>query len=155
MIAMTRDQAIAYIKQQTPAAFLKPAKKHGWVCPVCGNGTGKDGDGIVRNPRDGRYTCFKCGDVGGDILDLIGFTFGLKDFNEQLAKACEIYGVTIDRSAARTPTSTVTTVTTTGAGADSKQPEATIQTSDDKDKADKAAVEAYLTKCHAAVGQTP
>lgn len=154
MIAMTRDQAIAYIKQQTPAAFLKPAKKHGWVCPVCGNGTGKDGDGIVRNPRDGRYTCFKCGDVGGDILDLIGFTFGLKDFNEQLAKACEIYGVTIDRSAARTPTSTVTTVTTTGAGADSKQPEATIQTSDDKDKADKAAVEAYLAKCHAAVGQT-
>lgn len=149
MTAMTRDQAIAYIKQQTPDAFLQKARKHGWVCPVCGNGTGNDGDGIVQNPHDRRYKCFRCGDVGGDILDLIGFAFGLKDFNEQLAKACEIYGVTIDRSAAQSPAPAPAVVESKQLGSGSEE-----TTSQAADEADKATVEAYLAKCHAAVGQT-
>lgn len=90
---MTRDSAIKYIKQQSPEAFLLKAKKRGFVCPKCGNGTGSDGDGIVRNPKDGRYHCFKCGEVGGDIFDLIGAAFGLSDFSSQLKKAADIYGV--------------------------------------------------------------
>lgn len=94
---MTRENAVAYLKQQSPEAFLLKAKKRGYVCPKCGNGTGSSGDGIVKNPKDGRYHCFKCGEVGGDIFDLIGVTFGLSDFNSQFEKAAGIYGVTVDR----------------------------------------------------------
>ena len=95
---MTRERAMEYLKQQSPEAFLLKAKKRGFVCPVCGNGTGADGDGIVRNPRDGRYHCFKCGEVGGDIFDLIGAAFGLSDFSSQFDKAAELYGVAVERS---------------------------------------------------------
>lgn len=94
---MTRENAMEYIKQQSPAAFLSKAKKRGFVCPKCGNGTGSDGDGIVRNPRDGRYHCFKCGDVGGDIFDLIGAAFDIPDFSSRFKKAAEIYNVSVDK----------------------------------------------------------
>lgn len=93
---MTREQAAEYIKQQSPEAFLTKARKRGYVCPLCGNGSGADGDGIVKNPRDGRYYCFKCGKVRGDIFDLIGAAFGLTEFNARFDKAAELYGVTVD-----------------------------------------------------------
>lgn len=97
---MTRENAMEYIKQQSPEVFLLKAKKRGFVCPKCGNGTGSDGDGIVKNPHDGRYHCFKCGEVGGDIFDLIGAAFDLPDFNSRFDKAKEIYNVSVDKSGA-------------------------------------------------------
>lgn len=42
-----------------------------YVCPVCGNGSGKDGTGITEDPqRPGHYHCFKC-DFDGDIFDVL------------------------------------------------------------------------------------
>lgn len=59
------------------AEYLRPAKKRvngqpSYVCPLCGNGTGADGDGMVINPHaKNMHTlkCFKCG-FTGDIFDL-------------------------------------------------------------------------------------
>ncbi len=92
---MERTQAVEAINEMQPT-FLPKARKRGWICPSCGNGSGRDGDGIVRNPKTGKYKCFKCG-AGGDILDLIEITFGLSDFNTVLNKGADIYGITIDR----------------------------------------------------------
>ena len=90
---MQRDEAIRKIRSQSPDAFLEKARKRGWLCPACGNGAGRDGDGIVLNKKTtGSYKCFRCG-LSGDIFDLIGVKFGLSGFNERLAKACEIYGI--------------------------------------------------------------
>ena len=87
---MERKAAVEYINRQAPDAFLERAKRRGFVCPACGNGTGRDGDGIVRNPKTGKYKCFKCG-VGGDILDLIGIAFDMEnEFNACLKKGAEI-----------------------------------------------------------------
>ena len=94
---MTRENAMEYIKQQSPGAFLSKARKRGFVCPKCGNGTGSSGDGIVKNPKDGRYHCFKCGEVAGDIFDLIGAAFDIPDFSSQFNKAAEIYNVSVDK----------------------------------------------------------
>lgn len=91
---MTREDAILELKKQVPS-FLPKARRRGYVCPVCGNGKGKDGDGIVRNPKTSSYKCFKC-NLSGDIIDLVGEEFGLSDFNDKLNKACEIYGIGID-----------------------------------------------------------
>ena len=43
--------------------FLSPDKHGGWVCPVCGNGSGNDGTGLTRKDSmpPGFFTCFKCG----------------------------------------------------------------------------------------------
>lgn len=72
---MDRDTARREIKSRY-AEYLKPAKtkvngRPTYICPLCGNGTGKDGDGMAIDPKsDGtRLKCFKCG-FYGDIIDL-------------------------------------------------------------------------------------
>lgn len=51
--------------------ILTPAKKKNtYVCPLCGNGTGTDGDGLAPVPgKYGALKCFKCS-FYGDIFDL-------------------------------------------------------------------------------------
>ena len=90
---MQKDEIIRTIKTQLPDVFLQKARKRGWICPECHNGEGKDGDGIVLNKKTSSYKCFRCG-FNGDIFDLIGKTFNLSDFQDQLDKAIEIYGLT-------------------------------------------------------------
>ena len=93
---MQREDATREIRKQSPDAFLQRARKRGWICPECHNGEGKDGDGIVKNPKSGGYKCFKCG-FSGDIFDLIGIEYGLSEFNDQFTKATEIYGISVDK----------------------------------------------------------
>ena len=48
---MNRKDAAEYVKSRY-ADYLRPAKKKGtFICPVCGNGTGSDGDGICLYTR--------------------------------------------------------------------------------------------------------
>ena len=58
------------------AQYLQPAKKRvqgktSYICPLCNNGSGADGDGMSIDPHgDGtQLKCFKCG-FYGDIVDL-------------------------------------------------------------------------------------
>lgn len=136
---MTRENAMEYIKQQSPEVFLLKAKKRGFVCPKCGNGTGSDGDGIVKNPRDGRYHCFKCGEVGGDIFDLIGAAFDLPDFNSQFEKAREIYNVTVDKYAGNSS---------------SRAQHSPASAADSGESFDDDDLSGYFKKCRSCVGQT-
>ena len=41
--------------------FLSKAKKGGYICPECGNGSGADGTGITKKGSSTHYKCFKCG----------------------------------------------------------------------------------------------
>ena len=45
------------------------------------------------NKEENRVKCFSCG-VAYDVLDLIGMDYGLADFKEQKAKACELFHIT-------------------------------------------------------------
>jgi len=72
---MNRSDAAREVKTRY-AEYLQPAKKKvagktTYICPLCGNGTGKDGDGMSIDPHgDGtQLKCFKCG-FYGDIVDL-------------------------------------------------------------------------------------
>lgn len=68
---MTRNQAREEIRERF-SEYLRPAKKKGtYICPLCGNGTGSTGDGIVVDTRgDNKHLkCFKCG-FYGDIIKL-------------------------------------------------------------------------------------
>lgn len=105
---MDREYVKDFINRQEPT-YLQRAKKTGYVCPVCGNGSGKDGTGITKDPNDREHPHYKCfnGACGlyADNLELIRAYYNLQDFNEALQKGCELYGITIDQPASveRTP----------------------------------------------------
>ena len=64
----------------------------GYICPVCGSGSGKKGTGLAKVPhKDGYYKCFNIGcGFYGDILELIGKTYHLTETSEQIEKAGEL-----------------------------------------------------------------
>lgn len=95
---MTRDEAVQEIRSKWRYFFPPDKSKKGIVCPICGNGSGSDGDGIRENPKSkkpGGLICFKCG-FKGDILDLLQQTTGA-DYNTVLSTAADSLGITIDR----------------------------------------------------------
>lgn len=90
----SRENAKAIARKQQPDFLLK-AKKTGYVCPKCGNGTGNTGDGILLDKKDGyHYKCFKCG-MYADIFELYGLHFGLSDNAEIFKQVYEHYNIRI------------------------------------------------------------
>ena len=75
--------------------LLTPAKKSGYICPFCSNGTGKDGTGAsFEAVNDGfKGFCFKCGEHF-DVFDLIAahHHFNRKNFREIFDAAKNIFG---------------------------------------------------------------
>ncbi len=104
---MTRDEIKKIIKLQDPD-FLPKARHKGYVCPVCRNGSGRDGDGIVRTPGSEYFHCFKCG-LHADVFMLVGESFSLPEFKDQYRKACELYG--LDSGELKKPTAPPTPYT--------------------------------------------
>lgn len=92
---MTRDEAVKQITKH-PEQYLTPdLSKKGYVCPICGSGTGKNGTGITT--KDGvHFSCWAGCFTHSDILDIIGKKYGLADFDSKLKKACEIYSIDYD-----------------------------------------------------------
>ena len=63
--------------------FLPRAKKIGFICPKCGNGSGQDGTGIkvtdnTKGTDHPRYKCFKCG-INEDVIGLYMVSAGISD----------------------------------------------------------------------------
>lgn len=71
----------------------------GYICPICGSGTGKNGNGTGITTKDGvHYTCWTGCFKSSDIFDIIGLEQGLPDYNSQLQAACKEYGITLGES---------------------------------------------------------
>ena len=95
---MTSEQARQEIRSRY-AEYLRPAKKKGtYICPLCGNGSGSDGDGMAINRKDPEKVhlkCFKC-QFYGDIIELIKQEQGLSTDAEAFETARSFFNVTID-----------------------------------------------------------
>lgn len=90
---MNRDEAKDQIRQN-PGHYLKPdLKNKGYVCPLCGSGSGETGTGMTS--KDGiHFTCWSCGDVqNNDIIDIIGLEHGISGEKEKFDKAYELYQI--------------------------------------------------------------
>lgn len=66
----------------------------GWVCPVCGSGSGPHGTGLTSDDGIhfscwGNGSCFK----RADVFRILGVLHGTSSFREQFAIACRIAGV--------------------------------------------------------------
>jgi len=93
-----REDTERYIREHATDYFQRDRSGKGYICPICGSGSGVNGTGITENPKDkGHFTCWggECF-KNADIFEIIGKQFSLTDFNEIFNKACEIFGVTVN-----------------------------------------------------------
>ena len=97
---MTLTEAKERLAAEEPD-FLDKAKRkvngrNTYICPICGNGSGKDGDGITLNPHSKaelpHYKCLVCG-TNADIIDLWRYKYGKTDFHETINALCERYHI--------------------------------------------------------------
>lgn len=81
-LLVSDDESHAYIDAH-PMEGLTLARKKGWVCPLCGNGSGDDGDGLVLG-KEGNIRCFVCG-FSGDRIDLEAERANISDHHSREA----------------------------------------------------------------------
>ena len=91
-MTMTRDEAKRYIIEN-PTDYLTPDKTgKGYICPICGSGSGNNGTGITT--KDGKhFTCWAGCFRNSDIIDIIGLEYNITDTKEKFKKAYEVYNI--------------------------------------------------------------
>ncbi len=72
--------------------FLRDKKSKGYICPICGSGSGKNGTGITTKDNI-HFTCWTGCFTSKDIFDIIGLQYGLTSFSDKLGKAAELFGM--------------------------------------------------------------
>lgn len=80
-----------YIRLKGFEEIAIKAKNKGYICPVCGSGSGKKGTGIITKDNI-HYKCFACG-WGGDIFDYVGVYFNIVNKQEQLTKTAQLLNI--------------------------------------------------------------
>ena len=90
-----REQLKGYLRSYVESITEKSKGANMYKCPLCGSGSGKNATGAFSIKDGTSWKCFSC-NAGGDIFDLIGAVEGITDHNEQLKRAGELYGITID-----------------------------------------------------------
>lgn len=92
---MNREEARQYIIARGREHFTLDGSRKGYVCPICGSGSGKKGTGITT--KDGvHFTCWAGCFTNADVIDIIGLEHGQTDYNGKLQSAAEEYGITIE-----------------------------------------------------------
>ena len=98
-----REQLKGELRRYVESITKKSKGANMYVCPLCHSGEGHNGTGAFSIKDGTNWKCFSCNE-GGDIFDLIGKYEGIADHADQLKRAGELFGVTIDshrRSTAR------------------------------------------------------
>ena len=68
------------------------ARKGGYICPVCENGSGSDGTGVkLIRGQSFRYKCFKCG-TSGDVINFYAAEHNLSNA-EAISEVLKMYGL--------------------------------------------------------------
>ena len=92
---MNINEAKEYIKNRARDYLTPDRSGKGYICPVCGSGSGKKGTGITT--RDGiRFTCWVGCFSNSDIIDIIGIKEGITDYIGKVRAAARAFNITID-----------------------------------------------------------
>ncbi|MGN1478463.1 MAG: DnaB-like helicase C-terminal domain-containing protein [Acutalibacteraceae bacterium] len=84
------NEIISIIHKRGTELLQKDKCGKGYVCPLCGSGTGKHGTGMS-TPDGIHFTCFSCNEIkSSDIIDIVGLKYGIKPFADKIKKCCEL-----------------------------------------------------------------
>lgn len=107
---LTREETKEYVKAHLDIRrHLTKARKGGYICISCGNGSGSDGTGAKYYPDSNSCSCHKCGEEHGqqafhfDVLDAIQHEYSC-DFNTALQIGADELGIVIDNSCSSSDT---------------------------------------------------
>lgn len=68
--------------------YFQPAKTSGYICPICGSGSGIHGTGITT--KDGiHYTCWAGCFVHADIIDIVGLKYNINSYIQKIKMASD------------------------------------------------------------------
>ena len=85
-------EKLEYVHNHPEIYFTQKAKNGGYVCPVCGNGSGKDGTGVdLIKGQLFCYKCFKCG-TSGDVINFYAAEHHLSNA-DALQQIFTLYGL--------------------------------------------------------------
>lgn len=92
-----RDRLRGYLESYVEHITRRSKGANMYVCPLCRSGEGQNKTGAfsIDKKDPTRWKCFSC-NKGGDIFDLIGEYEGIPDYPDQLKRAGDLFGVTID-----------------------------------------------------------
>lgn len=92
---MDRDTAKYEIQRRAKELLQPDNSKQGFICPICGSGSGKKGTGITT--KDGiHFTCWAGCFSNADIIDIIGLEQGLTEYRDKLTAAARELNIDID-----------------------------------------------------------
>ncbi len=93
---MNREEARQYILSRATDYLERDNSGQGYICPICGSGTGNKGTGITSKDGDRHFTCWAGCFTNSDIIDIIGLEYKLTDYNSKLQKAADLFHITIE-----------------------------------------------------------
>lgn len=86
------EDKIRYVHEHPEVYFTQEARKGGYICPVCENGSGSDGTGVkLIRGQSFRYKCFKCG-TSGDVINFYAAEHNLSNA-EAISEVLKMYGL--------------------------------------------------------------
>nr|CRY94007.1 hypothetical protein [uncultured prokaryote] len=99
---MNREDARQYIIAHSKDHLAPDRSGKGFICPICGSGSGENGTGITT--RDGvHFTCWRGCFTNADVIDIFGMEAGAKDYISKLQAAADKCGITIDGRQQKNP----------------------------------------------------
>ena len=86
------EEKLAFVHNNPEVYFTQKARNGGYICPVCGNGSGKDGTGVkLIKGQTFRYKCFKCG-TSGDVINFYAAEHYLSNA-DAIVQVFKMYGL--------------------------------------------------------------
>ena len=81
--------------------IIEPARVSGYVCPICGSGSGEHGTGMEHNAKIESHTSFTCRSGGHsfNVLKLCALNYGLdtrNDYRTLVERICAEFGIEIE-----------------------------------------------------------
>jgi replicative DNA helicase len=96
---MRKEEARMFMLDNATKVLTHAKDGKSYLCPICGSGSGKNGTGITPYSKDNGRT-FSCWAKGcfrrKNIIQIIGLKYGLTEWDDMFAKACEVFGISID-----------------------------------------------------------
>lgn len=152
---MTREQAKEYMLTNSHAYLQKDKSGKGFICPLCGNGTGQNGTGLRSKDNGKHFKCFKCG-FYGDIIELIAKENGLTDggSSEAFELARKAFKIEIDNTPNTEYTHKTYNTPRTQNTDKTGSTESTPNTDSKRGSKNMEEIIEYIKRCRVAVGDT-